>query len=99
VIIEKHLVPLLYATEVKLAQHEGQFTDYVELEAPGIRLGATRMAFELLGALPPKDPILVEKTTVDYIVVDMPQQVWPETDGTPLNGPAPRKDLAKCLTS
>jgi hypothetical protein len=86
VIIEKHLVPLLHATEVKLAQHEGQFTDYVELDALGIRLGATRMAFELLGAFPPEDPVLAAKSTVEVIVVDMPEQQWPDAiNATPSN--------------
>jgi hypothetical protein len=102
VVIQKHLVPLLHATEVKLAQHEGQFTDYVELDALGIRLGATRMAFELLGAFPPEDPVLAAKSTVDVIVVDMPEQQWPDAiKVTPSNGnpsqikdakPSPPKD-------
>jgi hypothetical protein len=36
-VIQKHLVPLLQSKVVKLAQHEGQFTDYVELDAKDLR--------------------------------------------------------------
>jgi hypothetical protein len=98
VIIEKHLVPLLNATEVKLAQHEGQFTDYVELEALGIRLAATRMALELLAAFHPEDPALAAKTTVDVIIMDMPRPQRPEIDVTPTNGNK-QKELANAKAS
>jgi hypothetical protein len=80
--VEKYLVPLLHATEIRLAQHEGQFTDYVELAANSICLAATRMAFELLGAFPPEDPVLSAKTTVDVIIADMPR---PDYDVEPID--------------
>ena len=72
-VIEKHLVPLLHATEMKFAQHEGKFTDYVEVEALGIRSGATRIALELLNAFPPRDPALAAQVGVEVIVMDMPR--------------------------
>jgi hypothetical protein len=98
-VIQKHLVPLLHATTTKLAQHEGQFTDYVELEDNRIRLGATRIAFELLGAFEGVNES-AEKRAIDYIVVDMPMQKWPDekletVEVAAKSGPAkpaPKKD-------
>lgn len=84
-VIEKHLVPLLHATEMKFAQNKGEFTDYVEVGALGIRLCATRMALELLGAFPREDPVLASKKTVDFIIMDMPRPQRPEIDVTPTN--------------
>jgi hypothetical protein len=78
-VIQNHLVPLLHAQTVKLAQHEGKFTDYVELEDNQIRLGATRMAFELLGAFKGANES-AEKRAIDYIVVDVPMQKWPDEE-------------------
>jgi hypothetical protein len=71
----------------------------VELEDNGIRLRATRMAFELLGAFKGANEAQ-EKKTVDYIGVDMPTQKWPdeelETVGMAAKSgpskPAPKKD-------
>ena len=57
-VVEKKLVPLMNAVETKFAQHEGKFTDRVEVDALAIQLGATRTALELLNAFPPKDPQL-----------------------------------------
>jgi hypothetical protein len=71
-IIEKHLVPLLHATEFKFAQHKGQFTDFVEVADSAIRLGAVEKAFRLLGAYPAGDPVLAAKSTVDVIICDLP---------------------------
>ena len=72
-VIEKHLTPLLNATETKFSQFEGEFTDFVEVADNGIRLGATRAAFELLNAFPPRDPALAAQVGVDVIVLDVPR--------------------------
>jgi hypothetical protein len=100
-IIEKHLVPLLHATEVKFAKHKGQFTDFVEVADGTTRLRATDMVLDLLGAYPPKGPVLAAKSTVDVIIADMPR---PKYDEEPIDimpqrklvatapEPAPRKD-------
>jgi hypothetical protein len=58
VMIDKYLRPLLEATDTKLVQYEGQFTDFVEVADNAIRLGALEKAFRLLGAYPPEDPVL-----------------------------------------
>ena len=71
--IDKYLRPLLEAKETKLAQYEGQYTDFVVLDDNTTSLAATNMAFKLLGAYPPKDPVLAAKTTVDVIICDMPE--------------------------
>jgi hypothetical protein len=70
--IDKHLRPLLEATDTKLAQHNGEFTDSREIPDNHTRLGATRMAFELLGAFKAEDPAL-PASTVEVIVSDMPR--------------------------
>lgn len=98
-VIQKHLVPLLHAEETRLAQNEGEYTDAIDLADNQVRLGATRMAFELLGAFKQANEFS-EKRTVDYIVVDMPTQKWPEeqlepaaasTNGTKAPAVAPTK--------
>jgi hypothetical protein len=98
-VIQNHLVPLLHSKITKLAQHEGEFTDYVELENDAIRMKATITAFMLLGAFKGANEAQ-EKKTVEYIVVDMPQQKWPDEEletvevaakSGPAN-PAPKKD-------
>ncbi len=81
-IIEKYLVPLLHATKVKLAQHKGQITDFVELDDGTTRLKATDLVFRLLDAYPPKDPVLAAKSTVDVIIADMPR---PKYDVEPID--------------
>jgi hypothetical protein len=91
VIIERHLVPLLQATEVKLAQHKGQFTDFVELEDNTTRLVATNMAFKLLGAYPAEDPVLAAKSTVDVIICDLPRLNYGEE---PIDVPPQRELIA-----
>lgn len=72
-VIQKHLVPLLHAETTHLAQHEGEFTDHIDLEDNATRAKATDMAFRLLGAYPADDPVLNAKITVDMIVCDMPK--------------------------
>jgi hypothetical protein len=93
-IIEKHLVPLLHATEVKFAQHKGQFTDFVEVADSAIRLGAVEKAFTLLGAYPAGDPVLAANSTVDVIIADMPRPKYDEEpiDIVPAVRP-PRKEI------
>lgn len=72
-VIQKRLVPLMEAQEVKFSQHEGEFTDFVEVDALPIQLGATRMFFELANAFPPRDPALAAQIGVEVIVNDMPR--------------------------
>lgn len=72
-VIEKKLVPLMDAQEIKVSQHEGQFTDIIEVDALPIQLGATRMFFELANAFPPRDPALAAQIGVEVIVNDMPR--------------------------
>jgi terminase small subunit-like protein len=72
-VIKNHLVPLLAAKESKFAQKDGKFTDHVEVELPGIRLGATRTALELLNAFPPKDPMLAAQVGVNVVIIDVPR--------------------------
>ena len=97
-VIQNHLVPLLHAKEVKLAQHKGKYTDYIEVESLSIRLGATNMAFKLLGAF--KGAEESQEKTVDCIVVDMPRPEWPDEELKTVEvdaksgpaKPAPKKD-------
>lgn len=72
-VIERKLIPLMEAKEVKLSQHDGEFTDVIELDALPIQLGATRMFFELANAFPPRDPALAAQIGVEVIVNDMPR--------------------------
>lgn len=85
-IIQNHLTPLLTSTEVRLSQHEGEFTDSVELANDGIRLGATRTALELLNAFPPKDPALAAQVGVQVIVLDVVRPDRSAINVTPSNG-------------
>jgi hypothetical protein len=92
-VIENHLVPLMHAREMKFAQYKGKFTDYVEVEALGIRLGATVKALELLNAFPSRDQALAAQVGVDVIVMDMPRPKHPPIDVQPANGNTPKKEL------
>lgn len=85
-IIQRHLVPLLHATEVKLAQNEGEYTDYVEVEALGTRTQATRMALELQNAFPAQQDPASQYGGIDTIIIDIPRPKWGET---PVDIPAP----------
>jgi hypothetical protein len=69
-VIEKHLIPLLNANETKFFQKDGKITDFVEVEALPIRLGATRLALELLV---PKDPAALAPLGVEVVLVDVPR--------------------------
>ena len=72
-VVEKKLVPLMNAVETKFAQHEGKFTDRVEVNALAIQLGAMRTALELLNAFPPKDPQLAAQVGIEVVVLDVPR--------------------------
>lgn len=72
-VIEKKLIPLMEAQELKIAQSEGKFTDIMEVDALGIQLGATRMFFELANAFPPRDQLLAAQLGIEVIVNDMPR--------------------------
>jgi Terminase small subunit len=84
-IIERHLIPLLNATEVKLAQNGGEYTDFVEVEALGTRTQATRMAFELQNAFPHEQSDIERRGGIDVLVLDIP---WPRWDEDPVDVPA-----------
>lgn len=85
-VIQKHLVPLMHATETKFAQYEGEFTDSVDLEDNGIRLGATRTALQLLNAFPEKDMEKAAQYGVRAIVVDIPRPDRSMYDVQPIVG-------------
>jgi hypothetical protein len=68
------LVPLLHAEESRFAQFEGEFTDFIDVEALGIRLGALRTALELYGVIGAgaahED---TRRQGVDVFVIDIPR--------------------------
>ena len=68
--IENYLLPLCEANEIRAAQHEGKFTDYLILENHAIRLGALRHLHELMNAFPPEDQKLAAQIGVKVIVND-----------------------------
>ena len=72
-LIDKYLRPQLNANEVKFAQEEGEFSDYVELPALDIRDRALDKAFRLHGAYAPKDPETAAQVGVKVIIMDMPR--------------------------
>ncbi len=72
-VVENYLIPQMNAVEVKLAQHEGKFTDSAELAAWPIQQRATRTLLELMGAFPGEDEKLGSKPNVDVIVLDLPE--------------------------
>jgi hypothetical protein len=86
VIIQRHLVPLLHATEVKLAQNGGEYTDFVEVEALGTRTQATRMAFELQNAFPHEQSDIERRGGIDVLVLD--SIPWPDWNKDPVDVPA-----------
>lgn len=102
--IRKYLVPLLEAEETKFAQFEGQFTDAVDVDALGIRLGATRTLLELHGAIGPgAAEIAMEESRrggIDVIVLDIPRP-GPGYEGddpiniTPVSGNGNKPDAPK----
>jgi hypothetical protein len=72
-VIENYVLRHMNATETKLAQHEGKFTDYAELENFELQHRATRTLLELMGAFPGEDEKVGRKPNVDVIVLDMPE--------------------------
>lgn len=91
-LIEKHLVPLLNAKTVKMAQDEGIFTDVVALDDNGSQLTALDIAFKLHGAYAAKEQIIQKASTVRAIIVDMPRpKKPPELEENVTNGHKPQK--------
>jgi hypothetical protein len=72
-IIDKHLRPLMEATETKVFAHEGEITDYAELADNTTRRYATNMALELHGAYPTEQEKQQGSLGVEVIVVDIPR--------------------------
>jgi hypothetical protein len=86
-LIEKHLNPLLNATEIKYFQYNGEVTDSRRVPDHATRLKALDMAFRLKGSY--SVPI-VEDTkpkTVQVIVVDVPRPQNRLRDTNPENPP------------
>jgi hypothetical protein len=70
-LIEKHLKPLLNATETKFFQHKGRVTDSRRVPANAIRLGALDMTFRLKGSYAKPEEGTAERRTVQVLVVDV----------------------------
>ena len=96
-VIEKHLTPLLTATETKFFAHEGKIVSQVDVADNATRRYATRMAFELQGAFPPQDPQLAAQVGVEVIVLDVARPDRSAINVTPTNGAKPAKQ--KAMTS
>jgi Terminase small subunit len=94
-LIKKHLVPLLFATETKYAQHEGKFTDERMVEALNVQLGATRMAFELRGAFPQQQSESQHYGGIDTIIIDIPRPRYDIPARDVPASPIPRLDRPK----
>jgi hypothetical protein len=76
VLIEKHLKPLLLATETKFFQHKGKVTDTRVVPAHAIRLNALDMTLRLKGSYAPAQSEQATKT-VSCIVLDIPRPPRP----------------------
>lgn len=72
-VIKNHLEPLLKATTIKVAQHEGEITDYVELADNRIRLDTQKTIFELHGAYPTEQEKQQGSLGVEVVVIDVPR--------------------------
>jgi phage terminase small subunit len=79
-VIEHHVLRQMNAMEVKLAQHEGKFTDFVELPAWNIQQNGTHTLLELMNAFPLRDQGLSAQLGVEVIVNDMPRPHRPTID-------------------
>ena len=96
-VVENYLLPQMNATETKLAQREGRFTDAVELTDWALQHRATRTLLELMGAFPSEDEKPGGKPDIEYIVVDLPKPdplpplIRPEKK--PTNGNFPEKKM------
>jgi hypothetical protein len=72
-LIEKHLKPLLNATEVKHFQHNGEVTDSRRVPDNPTRLKALDMVFRLHGSYVYRTKEDAEKKTVQVMVADLPR--------------------------
>jgi len=72
-IIQNHLGPKLFAKEIKFAQDDGEFSDYVEVDALDIQDRAIDKFLRLHGAYAPKDPETAAQVGVKVIIMDMPR--------------------------
>lgn len=80
--------------ETKFAQHEGKFTEYVNVDNGAIQLQATNTLLRLMNAFPPEDPMIAAQVGVKVIKLDIP---WhpndPPIDVTPTDGNRPQREL------
>jgi hypothetical protein len=88
-VIRKHLDPLLNATETKIFQSDGKITDYVEVNDNTTRLGATRIALELLGAFPSEEEKHQANFGIEVLILDVPRPDRSAINITPINGRKP----------
>jgi hypothetical protein len=72
-VIDNYVLRHMNATETKLAQHEGKYTDAVEVENLELQHRATRTLLELMGAFPGEDEKVGSKPDIEYIVLDLPK--------------------------
>jgi hypothetical protein len=80
VLIEKHLKPLLKATETKFFQAEGRVTDTRRVPALHTRRKALDMAFRLKGKYPTLSEVGTTENFVRVIVVNSPRPSLTTTD-------------------
>jgi hypothetical protein len=85
VLIEKHLKPLLRATETKFFQFEGEVTDTRRVPALRARAKALDMAFRLKGKYPTLSQAEATENFVRVIVVNSPRPSLPSSDLQPSN--------------
>lgn len=88
-VIENHLLPKLSARQTKLAQHNGRFTDRIEVDDHRIQLYALRTMLELMNAFPPKEHEQSAETGPKVIVVDVPRPDFSMVNVTPRSCPRP----------
>jgi len=88
-LIEKHLKPLLHATETKFFQHKGKVTDSRTVPDNAVRLDALDMAFRLKGSYAKSAEGTPERKTVQVLVAPTQRQF-----GNP-KLEAPRSDRPK----
>jgi hypothetical protein len=72
-LIEKHLKPLLRATETKFFQAEGRVTDTRRVPSLRTRVKALDMAFRLKGSFPAQSENKPEENYVRVIVLNSPR--------------------------
>jgi Terminase small subunit len=74
-LIEKHLKPLLSATETKFVHAKGKITDMLKVPANAIRLDALNMAFRLKGSYAAPASENGTKKCVQVIVAPPPAKI------------------------